>query len=105
MSKLQNLQKALETSAGKATTVKEQPLPARTPDPAERPAPRAKASSRAGKDYTGAWLNPDFGTSLRLVQIRKRQHAQGKKVYLDDIIAEALNDLFIKYDVPTVLHE
>jgi hypothetical protein len=50
-------------------------------------------------------LNPDFGTSLRLVQIRKRTEVQGKKVFLDDLIAEALNDLFIKYDVPTVLHE
>ena len=40
-----------------------------------------------------------------MVQIRKRSDAGGKKVYLDDLMAEALNDLFIKYDVPTVLHE
>jgi hypothetical protein len=105
MSKLQNLQQALKTSAGKAAI--ESPAPVRTTDDSPKPAParRTKAPSREGKDYTGAWLNPDFGTSLRLVQIRKRKDPQGKKVYLDDIIAEALNDLFIKYDVPTVLHE
>ncbi len=102
-SKLQNLQQALKSSAGKATP--EKPAPLASSDPAAKPAPRAKSASRVGKDYTGAWLNPDFGTSLRLVQIRKRKDADGKKVYLDDILAEALNDLFIKYDVPTVLHE
>jgi hypothetical protein len=103
MSKLQNLQQALKSSSGKAPP--EKPAPLASSDPAKMPAPRAKTSSREGKDYTGAWLNPDFGTSLRLVQIRKRKGSEGKKVYLDDIIAEALNDLFIKYDVPTVLHE
>src|SRR5580692_7179361 len=103
MSKLQNLQQALKSSSGKATL--EKPTPVASSDLAPKPAPRAKSSSRVGKDYTGAWLNADFGTSLRLVQIRKRQDIQGKKVYLDDILAEALNDLFIKYDVPTVLHE
>jgi hypothetical protein len=103
MSKLQNLQQALKSSSGKASI--EKPAPVETSEQAVRPATKTISSSREGKDYTGAWLNPDFGTSLRLVQIRKRQAAQGKKVYLDDIIAEALNDLFIKYDVPTVLHE
>ena len=67
--------------------------------------PPAKAPSRVGKEYTGAWLNPDFGMSLRLVQIKRRRDDQGRKIYLDDLIAEALNDLFRKYDVPTVLHQ
>ena len=102
-SKLQNLQQALKSSSGKAAT--ENPAPLVSSDPVAKPAPRAKPANRVKKDYTGAWLNPDFGMSLRLVQIRKRQDAQGKKVFLDDILAEALNDLFRKYDVPTVLHE
>jgi hypothetical protein len=101
--KLQNLQQALKSSSGKATP--EQPSPAAPADPAPKPAVKTKSVHRLKKDYTGAWLHPDFGTSLRLVQIRKRQDAQGKKVFLDDILAEALNDLFIKYNVPTVLHE
>ncbi len=61
--------------------------------------------SREGKEFTGAWLKADFGTGLRLVQIGKRKGEKGGKVYLDDLIAEALNDLFQKYDVPTVSHE
>jgi hypothetical protein len=64
-----------------------------------------KPSGREGKDNIGAWLNPDFGASLRMVQLRKRKDADGRKIYLDDLIAEALNDLFLKYDVPTVYHE
>jgi hypothetical protein len=103
MSKIQNLQQALNNTSGKGTPGK--PEPVKATNDAKEPSPRAKPSSRAGKEYTGAWLNSDFGTSLRLVQIRRRSDAQGKKVYLDDIIAEALNDLFIKYDVPTVQHD
>jgi hypothetical protein len=103
MSKIQNLQQALKNSSGKATI--EKPEPVRASDDSKKSVPKAKYSSREGKEYTGAWLNADFGTSLRLVQIRKRKDVGGKKVYLDDIFAEALNDLFLKYDVPTVRHE
>ena len=103
MSKMQGLQQALKNSSGKARI--EKPEPVRASNDAAKPAPKVKSPSREGKEYTGAWLNPDFGTSLRLVQISKRKNEQGKKVYLDDIFAEALNDLFLKYDVPTVHHE
>ena len=103
MSKIQNLQQAIRNSSGKASA--EKPEPAKVSKESKQPASRAKSSGREGKEYTGAWLNSDFGTSLRLVQIRKRKDAQGKKVYLDDLMAEALNDLSLKYDVPTVLHE
>jgi hypothetical protein len=104
MSKLQNLQQALKSSSGKAVLEKPAPVSATTAA-AAKPSTKAKSTSRIGKELTGAWLPSDFGTSLRLVQIRKRSDAGGKKVYLDDLLAEALNDLFIKYDVPTVLHE
>jgi len=103
MSKIQNSQQALKSSSGKATIGKQESVS--SSDDTKKPEPRAKSSSREGKEYTGAWLNSDFSTSLRLVQIRQRKGPQGRKVYLDDILAEALNDLFIKYDVPTVKHE
>ena len=133
MDKMQILQQALENSLGKAPIVtkpeesaaklikkekntekqekaekpkKRKSTKAINTSPAEKkPAPPAKAPSRVGKEYTGAWLNPDFGMSLRLVQIKRRRDDQGKKIYLDDLIAEALNDLFRKYDVPTVQHQ
>lgn len=60
----------------------------------------SKKSNREGQELVSAWLNADFKKSLRLVQVRKTG-----KVYLDELLAEALNDLFLKYDVPTVRHE
>ena len=98
MSKMQGLQQALNKSSGKSKL--EKPEPIATSNDAIKSTPAIKAPSRHGKEYTGAWLNPDFKKSLRLVQIRK-----GGKVYLDDLVAEALNDLFFKYDVPSVNHE
>ena len=102
MSKMDGLQQALKANAGKAPSERQEPKPAAN---AEKPVRAAKPSSREGKEYTGAWLNSDFGTSLRLVQLRRRKNAEGKKIFLDDLIAEALNDLFLKYDVPTVKHD
>lgn len=103
MSKMDGLQQALKNSSGKASVPPAKP----SEQPAEAAVPTAapKRSSREGKEYTGAWLNPDFSTGLRMVQLRRRKDAQGRKVYLDDLIAEALNDLFVKYDVPTVHHD
>jgi hypothetical protein len=95
MSKILGLQQALRESSGKG--------PVQGPAPVKPAA--GKVPSREGKEFTGAWLSADFGTSLRLVQISRRKGEKGGKVYLDDIIAEALNDLFRKYDVPTVYHE
>ena len=42
-------------------------------------------------------MHPDFKTSLRLVQA-----AKGPSSTLQDILAEALNDLFAKYNVPAI---
>jgi hypothetical protein len=100
---MQSLQQALKSTSGKVAVAKSAPV--KVSDNSAKSGVKAKPSGHDGKEYTGAWLNPDFGTSLRLVQIRRRRDASGKKVYLDDLVAEALNDLFLKYDVPTVQHE
>jgi hypothetical protein len=47
-----------------------------------------------------AWLDGNYKSSLRLVQARK-----GANATLQDLLAEALNDLFMKYDVPTIRPE
>ena len=104
MSRMQGLQQALKSTSGKAGT---SPTVTASNDSvaASKTGTKSKPSSRDGKEYTGAWLKSDFGMSLRLVQLRKRKDKNGKKVYLDDLVAEALNDLFLKYNVPTVDHE
>ena len=45
-------------------------------------------------------MDPHFKSGLRLVQARK-----GPKCEIQELVAEALNDLFAKYDVPTVRHD
>jgi len=100
---MEGLQKALNSSSGK--TQPPAPPPEATPTAVvEKPEPRRR-TSREGKEYLGTWLKADFIASLRLVQLRRPRDGQGKKVYLDDLVAEALNDLFRKYDVPTVQHD
>jgi hypothetical protein len=71
--------------------------------PAEKPAatiaptaPRAAAeaaASREGKINVSAYFPPEVKSSLRLVQAKR-----GGKV--QDLLAEALNLLFAKYNVP-----
>jgi hypothetical protein len=56
------------------------------------------APSREGKTNITAYLSPAYKASLRLIQART-----GKS--LQDLIAESLNDLFSKYDVPTVRND
>lgn len=105
MSKMQGLEAALKKASGKPAAPPAQPKAVTSLEPGPATEAKAKPSFRKKKEYTGAWLNPDFGMSLRMVQLRKRKDAEGRKVYLDDLMAEALNDLFIKYDVPTVHHD
>jgi hypothetical protein len=97
MSKMQNLQQALRQSTGK---------PALAPDLLETPAPTMipvntrRPPSREGQVNISSWLHGDFKSSLRLVQARR-----GGRATLQDLMAEALNDLFTKYDVPTIQQE
>ena len=97
MSKLGNLQQALSRGAGKTTS--EPAIAVKTP-PEAILLPGPRQPSRAGQINISAWLNADFKTSLRLVQARK-----GANSTLQDLMAEALNDLFAKYNVPIVRQE
>jgi hypothetical protein len=92
--RLAGLKNALEEAAGNraSATPKARPATGKT-------APAEKAGSRNGKIHVGAWLSPEFKTSLRMVQIKT---AKGGERGFQDLVAEALNDLFAKYDVPTV---
>ena len=90
-----NLQAALER--GRAST----PALVATPSPPavalDRVQP-AKAPSRVGKVHVGAYLPRDFKRSLMLVRAQTGLDVQ-------DLIAQALNDLFRAHNVPVVDHE
>ena len=53
------------------------------------------ANGRAGQIHLGAWVNADYGKSLMLAQVKT-----GRKKH--ELIREAYNDLFAKYDVPVI---
>lgn len=73
---------------------KVKPEQALAPEPAARPA-SYKAPSRDGKVPINVYLAADYKRSLRLVQAQSGKSLQA-------IVAEALNDVFTKYRVPTV---
>ncbi|MGP0076209.1 MAG: ribbon-helix-helix domain-containing protein [Bryobacteraceae bacterium] len=97
MSKMQNLQQALRQTAGKSTLT---PELLAAPAAATSPANTRRQPSREGQVNISSWLHGDFKSSLRLVQARR-----GGRATLQDLMAEALNDLFTKYDVPTIQQE
>jgi hypothetical protein len=85
--KLAALQSGLEAASGK------QPAIRRTAEPT---AAEAKpANGRTGQIHLGAWVSGDFGKSLMLAQVKT-----GRKKH--ELIREAYNDLFAKYDVPVI---
>jgi hypothetical protein len=90
--RLAALQSGLEAASGKPRTT---PTPARVaaaPEPAE---PAKPATARAGQIHLGAWVAADYGKSLMLAQVKT-----GRKKH--ELIREAYNDLFAKYDVPVI---
>ena len=56
-----------------------------------------RAPSRVGKKQIGAWLDPDFDRSLLLIMAKSPMGTDKQT-----LIAEALNDLFRKHNVPVV---
>jgi hypothetical protein len=88
--KLANLQNALDRTR---TT------PAANDERQTEEAPREAAprqANRVGRVNLGVWLHPDYKSSLRLVQARRSGTLQ-------ELVEEALNDLYAKYNVPQVI--
>ncbi len=85
---LADLQKALDRGGAK-------PAPPAERAEATTRAGSYKAPSRENKTPITAYLSPDYKTSLRLIQARENRSIQA-------LIGEALNDMFAKYNVPTV---
>ncbi len=83
-----SLQAALRNSAKSTPRTPEAGPP--KPETAER---SASQPSRVGKTNVTGYFPPEVKASLRLVQARRGGTIQ-------DILAEALNDLFAKYRVP-----
>lgn len=83
------LQSGLEAASGKRP-----PAARSAPSPVVQPEARP-ATGRAGQIHLGAWVSPDFKKSLMMVEIKT-----GRKKH--ELISEAYNDLFAKYDVPVI---
>ena len=92
MSKIQNLQKELNRSTGKIPQQEAAALIVAAPPAVASGRPQ----SRVGQFNLSSWQPMAFKSSLRLVQARRGN------VTIQELMAEALNDLFTKYDVPTV---
>jgi hypothetical protein len=92
-SRFDKLQEALEkkSPSPKAAT----PLRAVAAADRDSSAGSYKAPSREGKTNITAYLSPDYKASLRLIQSKHNRSLQA-------LMAEALNDLFAKYDVPVI---
>lgn len=56
---------------------------------------KAKVNGRETRAHVGAYLDPGFRRSLRMVQAQTDKDIQ-------ELLAEALNDLFRKYNVSVV---
>ena len=89
--RLSGLKSALEEAAGSR---KGRPEEARAGD-AQPATTKGGAQQRAGKIHVGAWLPAEYKASLRLIQVKTNRSLQ-------ELTAEAFNELFRKYDVPTV---
>jgi hypothetical protein len=86
-SKMADIQRQLERATGRGT-VAVHPVTATAPT-------TTKVPSREGKIHIGAYLHPDFKTSLRLVQARTGKDIQ-------TLLAGALNELFRAHNAPVI---
>jgi hypothetical protein len=103
-SKMADIQAQLLRASGRASapfapsapaaTVPAAPAATAPGTTASRPAP-TKAPSREGLIHIGAYLHPDFKSSLRLVQARTGKDIQS-------LLADALNELFRANNAPVV---
>lgn len=94
MSKKPNaLQAALSQSGGRKSSI--EPMPQIERQLGQELRDTQRPPSREGKINISGWLDPAYKRSLRMVQA-----VSDKK--LESLLAEALNDLFAKYNVPQV---
>jgi hypothetical protein len=103
MSKFSAIQQQLEKASGRkgAASIVSSPVAPAVAVPANAEPARAapyKAPSREGKTHIGAYLNPDFKRSMRLVQAQTGEDVQ-------QLLARALNELFRAHNVPVVDQE
>lgn len=107
MSKFSAIQQQLEKASGRKgvagvvsppVVAPAAPAPASAEAAPEHRAPSYKAPSREGKTHIGAYLNPDFKRSMRLVQAQTGEDVQ-------QLLARALNELFRTHNVPVVDQE
>jgi hypothetical protein len=89
-SKMADIQRQLERATGRTTAA----VKVLHPTPATIPMTTI-APSREGKIHIGAYLHPDFKTSLRLVQARTGKDIQ-------TLLAGALNELFRTHNAPVI---
>ena len=92
-SKLENLQSALNSSSGRSASE----LPVLPRSQQKRDAAKTLNGSREGKENIAAWLPTGYKKSIRLVQAQRPGDPS-----LQELMAEAFNDLFTKYNVPTI---
>ena len=93
MKNLSRSPSGLESASGEPRPVVSRLAPVIEPPPAEKTA--KTVNGRTGKIHLGAWVGTDYGKSLMLVQVKT-----GRKKH--ELIREAYNDLFAKYDVPVI---
>jgi len=85
---LKNLQRGLN-SVSRVQPAPEKAAPIAAPSSQMRP-------DRAGKTLIGGWFPRSFSSSLRLIQAKHPERTT------QELVHEALNDLFAKYNVPTI---
>lgn len=93
--KKSSLDAALERTAGRNAP----------PQRAKGGAGAAKSvqAGREGKKTLSVWLEKEFKQGLTM--LKARRELEEPPPFMDDLVAEALNDLFEKYGIPTVRRE
>lgn len=71
-----------------------------SPQKAKAAKPEKATASRADKAAMTNWIHPAFPPTLDLLKAQLR--AQGRKATREELLEEALNLLFERYNVPTV---
>jgi hypothetical protein len=82
------LQRGLEKVSGIRQDI-EKAEPIATPNAQARP-------DRAGKTLIGGWFPRSYSSSLRLIQAAHPERTT------QELVREALNDLYAKYNVPVI---